>query len=524
MGIGLALLVSGLVGFLALSYEILWFRVYGFLTGGTSSSFGIVLGSYLLGIAFGSLGARFACDERPAHAAPERLVLPAWLVLLATLGAWILIPGVADVVCNHSFAWTLPAVGVVAGLMGAVLPLVAHFGIPADERTGERLSWIYLANIVGSTTGSLTTGFVLMQYLTTARIALVLALGGLGVAGLLVLCAGQSVRRRTAWVLSLGALAGGLVWATPRAYDMLYEKLLYKSLWHFWPDARFAETVENRSGVINVDAPGKVFGSGVYDGVFSTDPLVDKNGIVRAYAIAAMRPSLPEVLMIGLSSGSWAQVVASNPAVGHLTVIEINPGYTEIDKRHANVQSIFDNPKVTVIYDDGRRWLLGHPERKFDFVASNTTFNWRGYATNLLSGEFLELVKEHLTPAGVLFFNTTASLPVQKTACTHFAHGFRLQNAIAVSEAPLGLDAGLWRERLEAYRIDGKLIFDPGEAAQTRRLDDIVALAAEPKPGDSTGEVESCASILARSRDEPLVTDDNMVTEWVRPWDAVFPH
>ncbi len=74
-------------------------------------------------------------------------------------------------------------------------------------------------------------------------------------------------------------------------------------------------------------ADGIVFGNGMYDGRFNTDLKRDTNGIVRPYALSLFHPVPRDVLMIGLSSGSWAQMIANNPDVESLTVIEINPGY-----------------------------------------------------------------------------------------------------------------------------------------------------------------------------------------------------
>ena len=51
----------------------------------------------------------------------------------------------------------------------------------------------------------------------------------------------------------------------------------------------------------------------MYDGRFNTDLKHDTNGIVRPYALSLFHPAPRDVLMIGLSSGSWAQVIASNP-------------------------------------------------------------------------------------------------------------------------------------------------------------------------------------------------------------------
>ena len=73
--------------------------------------------------------------------------------------------------------------------------------------------------------------------------------------------------------------------------------------------------MENRSGIITVSKSGIVYGHGMYDGRFNTDLMHDTNGIVRPYALSLFHPAPRNVLMIGLSTGSWAQVIASNPDV-----------------------------------------------------------------------------------------------------------------------------------------------------------------------------------------------------------------
>jgi spermidine synthase len=114
--------------------------------------------------------------------------------------------------------------------------------------------------------------------------------------------------------------------------------------------------------------------------------------------------------MIGLSSGSWATVVANHPGVTRLTVIEINPGYLGLIRQYPDVAGLLTNPKVEIHIDDGRRWLTRNADRKFDAVLANTTFHWRSNASNLLSVEFLELIRSHLNPGGFYFYNTTDSL------------------------------------------------------------------------------------------------------------------
>ncbi len=515
MSFALALATAALSGYVALSWEILWFRIYGFVTGGSAPSFGVVLAFYLLGLAVGSLAVGAYCSERTARADSAQFRVPALLILVANGLGFLLVPFIAWTVQRGPFVWTLPAVAVVAGLLGTVLPLVSHFGIRPTDRVGQRLSYVYLANIVGSASGSLLTGFVLLDRLSLAHASLMIALVGVGSAALLLLASRLDARSALRWSLAIAGVSATLVGAAPALFDQLYEKLLFKT--RYAPNARLAQVSENRSGVISVAENGTVFGGGVYDGGFNTDLVTnDRNLIIRAYALAALHPAPREVLMIGLGTGSWAQVVANNPRVERLTVVEINPGYVSLIRDHAEVSSLLANRKVDIVIDDGRRWLMAHPEQRFDAVVFNMTYHWRAHATELLSVEFLQLVRAHLKPGGLFYYNTTSSPHVQKTACTIFPNGFRIVNFMAVSDAPLQINRERWQAVLTEYKIDGTPVFDLARAADVERLQQVLRLEDPDRSGDNW--FESCADILARTQTLPLVTDDNMVVEYTREW------
>ena len=55
MSFVLALVVAGVSGFIALSYEIVWYRVIAFESWGLPGAFGLLLAAYLFGLAIGSL-------------------------------------------------------------------------------------------------------------------------------------------------------------------------------------------------------------------------------------------------------------------------------------------------------------------------------------------------------------------------------------------------------------------------------------------------------------------------------------
>jgi len=293
-------------------------------------------------------------------------------------------------------------------------------------------------------------------------------------------------------------------------YSHLYERLLSKT--EYTSGFEFADLIENRSGVVAVKADGTVFGGGIYDGRFNLDPVHDVNGIFRAYAAAGLKPDANNVLMIGLSSGSWAQVVASNPGVRHLTIVEINPGYFQLIEKHEEVRSLLRNPKVEIVTDDGRRWLRAHPEGKFDLIVMNTTFHWRAHASNLLSVEFLTIIRQHLKPGGVLFYNTTSSDRVLATGARVFPYAARLSNFLAVSDRPLTVDKARFEKLLADYRIDGRPVFDLSRQQDRDKLREIAGLLGQES--DVHGVYESGPAMLERLKDVRMITDDNMGTEW----------
>ena len=508
-----ALVTAAVAGFIALGYEIVWYRLFSFTTAGLAKSFAFLLGAYLAGIGGGSVFANWFC----ARATNSKTLLRGLVasVFGANLIGFLVAPVLFRFVVHVSYLWTLVPIGIAAACLGVVFPLLCHVSMEPDNRAGTRMSLIYLSNIIGSALGSYITGFVLMDMLHLREVCTVLALLGLVLAVVLALKA--QLGRRWLLVVTSGSLAMTLfvVFYSPTLFHGMYEKMLMKE--KYAPIAQFAGLVENRSGVIAVTAMGTVFGGGIYDGKFNVSLVQDTNGIQRAFALSYFCPKPKDVLMIGLSSGSWAQVIVNNPAVENLTIVEINPGYLPLIQHNSEVASILQNPKVNIEIDDGRRWLVRNPGRKFDAIVMNTSYHWRSNASNILSTDFLQLIREHLNPGGVEFYNTTESDEVLATGLKVFPYGMRLANFLVVSDAPLQLDAQRWFNVLMSYKIDGKAVFDRDRDLDRRRVGEVLQMVTtmdQPVPGFFT--LESASHIRARTTNARIITDDNMGTEWLQ--------
>lgn len=502
----LAMVIVGVSGFISLCNELLWYRACAFTTASRAYAFALLLGAYLEGIAFGSLFAKAACSRKTANP-HSHLRLLAGLLGAASLLSFAVVPVMARLWQGTAFAAALPVVIVAAGLSGIIFPLATHIAVAPDHRAGSRMSYLYLSNIVGSTAGTALVGLILMDHFNTREMSILVLVMGLVMAAAVYSRTCSPRSRMLAWG-GAAAVAAVLILASGAIFDTIYERMLYKGLYR-GDEMRFARLVESRDGVIAVSADKTIYGGGAYDGRFNTSLVHDTNTLVRAYAIPAMHSAPRDVLMIGLSSGSWAQVIANNPAVEHLHIVEIDAAYLPLIRQYPEVESVLRNPKVSVEIDDGRRWLVRHPGRRFDLIVMNTTFNWRAHITNLLSVEFLRLAKQHLLPGGMLYYNTTDSQEVLLTGTSEFRYGLRVVNFLALSDRPLHIDREVWRKHLVDYRIDGRPVFDLTRAEDEKRLNAVLAMT-DP----ASTSIEDAESIRHRCQGQRIITDDNMGTEW----------
>jgi spermidine synthase len=516
----LALMCAAFFGFAALSYELVWYRLLAFALSDTASTFASLLGSYLIGLA---LGSRFAEGYSERHTVEETTrILPLTILAAAVVSFWV----------NPISAWALHLTWVVrapggalvwflflglichaAMLFGALFPLIVHVAVSPGGGIGTGVSYLYAANIVGSTIGVLLVGFVLMDRFSLYSIAWLLLFGS-------ILCAG-AIASFTAfqslgyWKFAFPLMCVAAVLIAPMSkplFATIYDRLLFKTL---YPTRRFSDVIENRSGVIGVTPDETLFGGGIYDGQFKVDLLNDTNIIVRPFALSAFHANPAHVLLVGLGSGSWAQVIANNPQVRDLTVVDINPGYLQAIGKHTATSSLLQNPKVTIAIDDGRRWLLRHPEASFDAIVMNTSFYWRNHSSNLLSTDFLRIVRPHLRPHGVFFYNTTFSDDVAATGLSVYPYALRVVNCLALSDSPIVFDRVRWKSILLDYSIDGKRVVNPNDPEEMKKLNDILNIpkASLAMTANSIEEDDEIRQRL-KNRSNVIITDDNMGMEW----------
>ncbi|MBE2285759.1 MAG: fused MFS/spermidine synthase [Prosthecobacter sp.] len=488
-----ALWWSALSGFLALSWEIIWSRVFNFASASRAPVFGYMLGSYLLGLALGSLFSQ----RLLAKAGGLRLKFGRW-VLLSSVCAFMIAPITAIMAAQVHWEYGFILVVAAGMLLGITFPLLCQAAIPPSKDTGSQLSRLYLANIIGSGAGSLLTGFLFMEWTNLQLLSVLLLL----VSWLWAESIGRfQLPHKQRWqplcvmAVSLGTFQG------------FYERLQYKHDFNY--GMSFAQTIESRHGVITVDTSGAVYGNGAYDGMIGTK-LEPKSWLVRPYFLSAVHDRIENVLVIGVASGSWTQILVNHPQVKKVTAIELSHGYLDLIRSRPEVASLLTNPKLELVIDDGRRWLRQHPEAKFDAIVMNTTHHWREFASALLSREFLTEVKAHLTPDGIAFWNCTESPRAARTGMDVFPHTMMVMNHCLASNAPLEPNRDRWQKILADYRIDGQPVIAADQIEGVLTFLDVESL---PVPGDMWHWCRREAMQQAWGKAE-VITDDNLGHEY----------
>jgi spermidine synthase len=489
-----AIFLSFAMGFLSLSQEILWVRLFGFANQSTPKAFAFVLAIYLFGIAWGAWIGRLFClrsSDLP-RVVGIALIAIGFLDLLAPY-VYVHYQGTAYFHAAGVIAIFLTAAG-----KSVLFPIAHHLGTQVSgARVGRSFSTVYAGNVFGATLGPLITGYVLLDYLSIGQ-AMNLITAGVGATAIWWLLIHGSPGRLA--VSAALAVVGATIVADRR--DPLLQVAFA---------ADHTKTmIQNRAGVVHIVTDEKdgdvVFGGNVYDGRINLDVYRNSNLIHRTLAMSVLAPEAKRVLVIGLSTGAWLRLIQSFPSVEHIDVVEINPGYLSAISSYPELQRGITDPRVKLVIDDGRRWLRGQGEQRYDLIVMNTTWSWRAYASGLLSREFLELISDHMKSDSLLAFNSTVSPDAVKTASAVFAHAYRYENFVFASQADFRprLTRANVEAKLPSLRWNDRAVLDrpPSETAP------VVDRILKPK-FETVSEVEASAG-----RPLEIITDHNLLPEY----------
>ena len=414
-------LTIALSGLTALGAQVVWTRVLSLLLGPSVYTFSIILAVFLLGLGLGSsAGSLLARGPRNPLAMLgwcQFLLVGAILWAAFSIDAWLPYWPIFPVPDPWStfqidLARALWAVLPAACLWGASFPLALAAAAPRDEDSGRVVGAVYAANTVGAIVGAVAFSILLIPVIGTQGAQRVL-LAVAGVAAALVLLARlpaliKSGTRLRPLAVAVAIVAVALVTAAVAAIVPPVPAQLYA----------FGRKI------MNPDFAAKVLyvGEGMNASIAVSE---DENGAryfhVAGKVEAASYPSdmrlqrmlghLPalidakpkSVLVVGFGAGVTAGTFVTYPGIERIVICEIEPliPHKVADYFVEENYGVRKDPRVTLVYDDARRFVLTANE-KFDIITSDPIHPWVRGAATLYTREYFELVKRHLKPGGVV--------------------------------------------------------------------------------------------------------------------------
>ncbi|MEQ1909367.1 MAG: spermidine synthase, partial [Vicinamibacterales bacterium] len=420
----LAATVLGLSGFAALVHEIAWTRVLALVLGPTTYAFAATLAAVVAGVAIGS-GAGAWCvgrvEPRTRIGALAIVLAVGALTIIGTASlAGNYVPGVVArhvAAAPESFAALLRQGMLLTSLLilptaiclGAAFPLALSMAGDATHSSAQRFGLVYAVNTLGSVSGTLAAGFVLIPWLGLPTTLSAAAFVLVGATVLLVLCADPRPRQRAAaYVMSGLALVAIIVapeWNrellasgvylyapyVPKDLD-LETQLEAGTLLYYKDGAPATVSVKRLTGTTTLAVDGKT------DASNRSDMLTQK---LVAHVPLLLHPEPRRVAIVGLGSGVTLGAALSHP-VERADVIEISPEVVEASRFFdaENHQALAD-PRTELIVGDGRSHLL-LTRRQYDVIISEPSNPWIAGVASLFTREFFEGARARLAPGGII--------------------------------------------------------------------------------------------------------------------------
>lgn len=406
-------------GAAVLALEIVGTRVLGPFFGVT-----IYLWSSLITVTLLALSVGYVVGGKVADRHPTSSLL-SWLILisgfLVLLIPWIRHPVMhlteslglrMAVLASSMLLFFIPLT-----LLGMVSPLLIKIRTERLTELGNTVGGLYAVSTIGSVVTALLTGYVLIPYIGVNLLLLIIGLmlvtasapgllagrSGKAKVTLLVLLIGFTAAMIKVTPVEAAAPSKGLLAVQQSAYSEL--RVLEKSQGGF--KIRYLLMDGAAHSIVNPDN----WNSYVYQN-YIMDMLRDFH-------------SPGDLLLIGLGAGSYAK--SSVKSGWKVDALEIDPAVIDLAKQYFGLQP----EDASVFCVDGRLFLT-ETEKKYEVIAIDA-FGSSLIPFHLMTTEFFGLIKQHLTPGGILLINVVALVrddpllgPLTATLESQFQYAYAL--------------------------------------------------------------------------------------------------
>jgi spermidine synthase len=403
-----AVLVTGLAGFTATIGQIVLLRELIILFNGNELSVGIMLATWLLWTAGGSLLTAWLARRREAvcgmiagAACACGVSLPVTLVAVRMAGPWLrVVPDeVLGIVPMLSISFV--CLSVFCGLSGCLFVLGIRLYGKAYAVSGQlSTSYAYLIETSGAALGGILTSILLLRFFGSFQIAMIVASLNIAMALWLFVTA---PRLRVVSALAALAMVGvaGVVYVAP-----LLERATEERLWRGFEVLDSRDTIYGRLTLVDSGGMRSIYDNGsILANV--PDPAAAEEGV--HYGLLEHANPRRVLLIGGGVKGSITEAL-KHPSVERLDYVEFDPALIEMFRQHfpAEYATAFSDARVHVHIADAR-WYLKTSRERYDVILLNAPTPETAQMNRFYTAEFFRIARDHLAGGGILALQLRSS-------------------------------------------------------------------------------------------------------------------
>ena len=527
-------------GFVAIAYEVVWFR---FLTNISSASvfaFSGMLGTYLLGLVIGALVcAKFLAPRKDQllryFALVQILIAVSATLTMAMLGkartiheilsplVTALVPPQAQAFFGDDVSFFLTCVAAIAlptTLIGISFPLASELTVIRMSALGRRIGALYAFNTIGGVLGSLAAGFLLIPYLGSQWALTALILMNVALFAATTLSQPELLKAKSLWRQGLMASAVIAV-----SFLLFAPHYLERPLTLF-DGAQVLELRESKEATFAV-LEYRDEAAGTYQQLVVNSKSYASNrpegrrymAAMGHYPILFHQAPAETAVVICIGTGTTVGAVSTHHELQSIDAVDLAQSVFDFAPYFVPINhEFYRNPKVHQIAADGRHFLLGTKD-SFDVITLEPPPPHDAGIVNLYTEEFYALAKRRMRPGGVLaqwvpMDIGRGELPklILKAMLAQFKHvslwmPSRMEGVAIASNEPLRIDPAALRARM----------------AEPAVAEDLAALGLSA-PEDLLATFVAADQTLADFvRDVPSLTDDQPRIEYYNwyPYDPI---
>jgi len=392
--------ILALIGFTAVTAQVVLMRELLVLAGGAEISLGLVLGSWLLWTALGSglLGRIKAREPRRLVAELEVLIALALpLTILAARAAKSALQTVPGEIPAPGaiLLSSLVIIGPFCALSGWLFAAGSRlYGVAAGAYIAKSSGTVYLLEAAGSAAGGVLASLFLIRTLDAIGIAFLLALVNLLAA---------------AWLARGARLAVPLLVAAGLVLPFAVPRIESASLARLW---RGFHLIAVRNSVYgNLVLAGREGSATLYENGLAVATVPDPEAAEQAVHYALLQHPEPKSLLLigGGINGSLAEAL-KHPSLRTVDYVELDPAILELAGKYfaPSWSPVLKDPRVRVHAVDGRLFLKT-ASAAFDVIIVSLPDPRTAQLNRFYTLEFFREAARKLRRGGVFSFRLTAA-------------------------------------------------------------------------------------------------------------------